>query len=48
MREERGEQDGKREIEGMKGTNNCGFAGGLDATAASARKTRRWLYTSGT
>lgn len=32
----------------MKGTNNCGFAGGLDAMAASARKTRRWLYASGT
>lgn len=41
-------QDEKREIEGMKGTNDCGFAGGLDATAASARETRRWLYASGT
>lgn len=48
-REEGGvrERDEKREIKGMK-RNDCGFAGGLDATAASARETRRWLYAFGT
>lgn len=35
---ERGRQDEKREIEGMKETNDCGFAGGLDATVRPERR----------